>query len=113
MKRPIDPKPIHLKEDCEPQPEPQLKDAAVDCVEEASQESFPASDPPSWTVSTGEKGSNTEPDSPKTNPNTLRCTTSFLTQERGEIGGVCGELQPDPKEEYVPSDKEKETGGEG
>jgi hypothetical protein len=34
-------------------------------------------------------------------------------QERGELGGVCGGAEPDPDEEYVQPDNEKEAGGEG
>jgi hypothetical protein len=83
---------------------PGATDAVVDSVNEASQELFPASDAPSWTMGTGEKS--------KADP-TEGCTTSFLLEERGEIGGMCGEVQPDPKEEYVQPDKEKEAGGEG
>jgi hypothetical protein len=93
-------------------PETRRNDVAFDRVEEGSQESFPASDPPSWTVSTGEKGSNAEEGSPETNAETRGCAPSFLMQERGEIGGLCPE-EPDPKEEYVQPDKEKEAGGEG
>ena len=40
------------------------------------------------------------------------CTTSFIMQERGESGGICDE-EPNPAEEYVQPDKEKEAGGEG
>ena len=76
-----------------------------DPVDEASQESFPASDSPSATVVTGEKGSAT--------PKTKGCATSFIMQERGEIGGVCGEAQTKTKGTYVQPDKEKEAGGEG
>jgi hypothetical protein len=40
------------------------------------------------------------------------CATSFLTNERNEIGKVCGEIQATNPEEYVQPDEEKETGGE-
>lgn len=79
-------------------------DTVSDLVNEASQESFPASDASSWAMGTEEKG--------KADP-TQGCAASFLLQERGEIGGVCGDIQPDPKEEYVQPEKEKEAGGEG
>jgi hypothetical protein len=40
------------------------------------------------------------------------CTTSFLLQERDEIGQVCA-VEPDPQKEYVQPEGEKEAGGEG
>lgn len=41
------------------------------------------------------------------------CAPSFLNLQRGEFSTPCGSEEPDPKEQYVPSDKEREAGGEG
>jgi hypothetical protein len=85
------------------------QDAAMDRVEEASEESFPASDAPSLTPENEEKGEETKNDPPAAEG----CATSFLMQERGEIDKACGVPEPDPNEEYVQPEKEKEAGGEG
>jgi len=41
------------------------------------------------------------------------CAPSFLNLQRGEFSTPCGSSEPDPGEQYVPSDKEREAGGEG
>jgi hypothetical protein len=52
--------------------------------------------------------------SKKNDPEKMKgCALSFLMEERGELGGICGGAEPDPAEEYVQPDKEKEAGGEG
>jgi hypothetical protein len=45
-------------------------------------------------------------------PGTSGCATSFLNREKNELDKVCGTIPPNPKEEYVQKDDEKESGGE-
>jgi hypothetical protein len=40
------------------------------------------------------------------------CAPSFLTQQKDEIGKVCGPAQQGSKQEYVQPDEEKDAGGE-
>jgi hypothetical protein len=50
---------------------------------------------------------------PKSGQTKKGCAPSFLNVQRGEIGSPCGPEEPEPEEQYVPSDKEREVGGEG
>jgi hypothetical protein len=86
--------------------------AAVDPVEEASQESFPASDAPAWTGLTGEKGNDGGETAASPDSKTRGCAVSYIMQQRGELGGACGALEPDPNEQWVQPEKEREAGGE-
>jgi hypothetical protein len=60
-----------------------------------------------------EKDGKQQQNNPQSGPETKGCATSFIMQERGEVGGVCGEVQKETKAKYVQPDKEKEAGGEG
>jgi hypothetical protein len=46
-------------------------------------------------------------------PEAQGCPTSFLTEQKGEIGNVCKPSKPESKETYLQPDAEKESGGEG
>jgi hypothetical protein len=45
-------------------------------------------------------------------PDQQGCTSSFLTDQKNEIGKVCTPAQPPSKERYVQPDEEKDAGGE-
>jgi hypothetical protein len=63
-------------------------------------------------MSQDKKEPNTMPSSVHAELEKRGCATSFLTNERNEIGKVCGAIQATNPEEYVQPDEEKETGGE-
>jgi len=88
------------------------RNTAEDPVEEASEESFPASDSPVWNASQ-------EPASPAPTSATGKdkmkqgCAVSFLNEERGEMDKLCERTPAEKREEYTQPEEEKEIGGEG
>ena len=87
------------------------RQTAEDPVEEASEESFPASDSPAWNA-----GHDAAPDPPspvQTDKTKQGCAVSFLTEERNEMDKLCEPTPAEQHEEYAQPDKEKEVGGEG
>ncbi len=54
----------------------------------------------------------TTPAPPPADPAKQGCATSFINREKDEMDKVCG-TKPNPKEEYVQPEREKESGGEG
>ena len=82
-----------------------------DEVQEASEESFPASDSPSWN--TGHEAE-ADPSSPGgTDAGKDGCAVSFIMEERGELDKLCERTPAERSESYIEPDKEKEAGGEG
>ena len=84
---------------------------AEDPVEEASEESFPASDAPVWNATretAPQPSSPVQPDQGKQG-----CAVSFLTEERDEMDKLCERTPAEQREEYTQPEEEKEVGGEG
>ena len=79
-----------------------------DTVEEASEESFPASDSPAWNEE--KKAASASPSPTDANAG---CAYSFLTEERDEMDKLCERTPQERREEYTQPEAEKETGGEG
>jgi hypothetical protein len=84
---------------------------AEDEVQEASEESFPASDAPSWIAgheAEPASSSPVEPDNDKEG-----CAVSFIMEERGELDKLCERTPAERSESYTEPDNVKEAGGEG
>ena len=86
------------------------RNTAEDPVEEASEESFPASDSPVWNAS---HEAAAVPSSATENKDKQGCAVSFLNEERGEMDKLCQRTPAEKHEEYIQPEKEKEAGGEG
>jgi hypothetical protein len=87
------------------------RQTAKDPVEEASEESFPASDSPAWNA--GHDAAPTPPSPVQTDKTKQGCAVSFLTEERNEMDKLCERTPAERHEEYTEPDKEKQVGGEG
>jgi len=81
-----------------------------DEVQEASEESFPASDSPSWIA-----GQEAEPASSPVEADASKegCAVSFIMEERGELDKLCERTPAERSESYAEPDNVKEAGGEG
>ena len=84
---------------------------ADDPVEEASEESFPASDLPVWNAT--QEAAPVPSPSAQEDKSKLGCPLSFLTEERGEMDKLCERTPAEQSEEYTQPDQEREAGGEG
>lgn len=80
-------------------------------VLEASEESFPASDPPVWNAS--HEAAPAPPSSVPSDKSKQGCAASFLTEERDETDKLCERTEAEQREEYTQPEEEKEVGGEG
>jgi hypothetical protein len=87
------------------------RQTAEDPVEEASEESFPASDSPVWNA--GHDAAPTPPSPVQTDNTKQGCAVSFLTEKRNEMDKLCERTPAERHGEYTQPDKEKEVGGEG
>jgi len=87
------------------------RNTAEDPVEEASEESFPASDSPVWNAS--HEAAPASSPAAQTDKAKQGCAFSFLNEERGEMDKLCERTPAEQREEYIQPEKEKEAGGEG
>jgi hypothetical protein len=85
-----------------------LYKSAEDPVEEASEESFPASDSPAWNAA-----HDAAPPPVQTDETKQGCTVSFLTDARNGRDKSCERTPAEQHEEFTQPDEQKKEGGEG